>query len=152
MLFEGNSIVSTAIASGGSVNGAFRSITTSALGLGYHTITAEAIGTAGNISPLSGGLTIQVESPPPGQVRLNDAAMLNAHQVAQLGSVTVGAETLTEYGPINANGFTLSNLNRSGFSFISWICGASRSGRCIIVLEGQDKELEASALSSWAWF
>ena len=122
LLLEGNSVVGSGIATPGGT----WTVATGALGLGYHSISAESIDPAGNISPLSGTDTIDVVPPPPGEVTLNDATMIGAGDLAPVGSVsapsgTPYAGTVTEYGgPITADGFTLTDLSRSAYSFISW--------------------------------
>src|SRR5262249_14115076 len=117
LLLDGNSIVGSAIAT---PQGTW-TIATSTLGLGYHTINAESIDQAGNVGPLSTGVTIQVVPPPPGQVTLSDAAMINAHALSVVGSVQdASAGTLTEYGNVSFDGFQLTNKSRSGFSFVTW--------------------------------
>ena len=61
--------------------------------------------------------------PPPGEVTLNDAAMIGAGDLTAVGTVSDQAGSITEYGPIAADGFTLTNLSRADFSFISWSSG-----------------------------
>src|SRR5580658_7236922 len=72
------------------------------------------------MSPLSAGDTIEVVPPPPGEVTLDDATMIGAGDLSVVGTVTVSNESLTEYGAINADGFSLTNLSRTGFAFVSW--------------------------------
>ena len=119
LLLEGNSIIGSGMAT---PQGTW-TIATSALGLGYHSITAEAIDPAGNTSPLSIGDTIEVVPPPPDEVTLNDASMIGADDLASVGTVSDSAGSITEYGPIASDGFTLSNLSRATFSFITWNSG-----------------------------
>ncbi len=119
LLLEGNTVIGTGTATS---NGAW-DIETGPLGLGYDSITAESIDAAGNISPLSGTDTIEVVPPPPGEVTLNDAAMIGAGDLTAVGTVSDQAGSITEYGPIAADGFTLTNLSRADFLFISWSSG-----------------------------
>jgi Tryptophan-rich Synechocystis species C-terminal domain/Cadherin-like/Bacterial Ig-like domain len=122
LLLEGNSIVGSGMVT---PNGTW-TITTSALGLGYHDISAETVDQAGNIGPVSAADTIEVVPPPPGEVTLNDAAMFAAGDLVKVGLVTAPpgtayGGTVTEYGgPITADGFTLTNVSRSAYSFITW--------------------------------
>ena len=122
LLLEGNSVVGSGMAT---PQGTW-TIESGSLSLGYHNIIAELIDPAGNISPLSGGDTIEVIPPPPGEVTLNDAAMIAASDLVPVGSVsapsgTAYSGTVTEYGgPIFADGFTLTNISRSAYSLISW--------------------------------
>jgi len=84
LLIEGNSV----IGSGTAVSSGAWDIETQALGLGYHTVTAELIDAAGNISPISESLTFEVVPPPPGEITLNDAAMVGAQSLITVGTVT----------------------------------------------------------------
>ena len=61
--------------------------------------------------------------PPPGEVTLNDAVMIGASDLKAVGTVSDQAGSITEYGPIAADGFTLTDLSRTGFSFITWSSG-----------------------------
>ena len=116
LLLEGNTIVGTGTADGG---GGW-DIETGALGLGYHNIAAESIDADGNISPVSGADTIEVVPPPPGEVTLNDAAMIGADDLSAMGTISAPTGAATEYGPISVDGFTFTDLNRPSFSFITW--------------------------------
>ena len=62
LLLEGNSIVGSGMATPGGT----WTIETSLLGLGYHSISAESIDPAGNISTLSGADTIEDRAPASG--------------------------------------------------------------------------------------
>jgi hypothetical protein len=116
LLLEGNTIIGSGMAT---PQGTW-TMETGSLGLGYHNITAESVDPAGNMSPLSAGDTIEVVPPPPGEVTLDDATMIGAGDLSVVGTVTVSNESLTEYGAINADGFSLTNLSRTGFAFVSW--------------------------------
>ena len=115
LLLEGNSVIGSGPATGGNW-----AITTGALIPGAHTITAVAVDTAGNKSAASGGVSFQVIPPPAGEVVLNDASMVTAHDLSQTGVVSGQTGTLTEYGPITADGFTLTNVGRASFAFVTW--------------------------------
>jgi hypothetical protein len=117
VLLEGDTVIGTGTAS---ENGSW-DIQTEALDPGYHNVSAEVVDAAGNNSPLSAATTIEVAPSPPGEVTLSDSAMIADGDASVVGTVTGSAnETLTEYGPISSQGFTLTDLSRSAFSFVSW--------------------------------
>jgi len=118
LLLEGNSIVGSGMATPG---GTWTIATSVALTPGYHTISTQAIDPAGNLGPVSAGVTIQVVTPPPGQVTLNDTAMINAHAMSVVGTIHDSyTGVITEYGSASYGGYQLTNQSRSGFSFVTW--------------------------------
>lgn len=118
LLLEGNSIIGSGMATPG---GTWTIAASIPLGLGYHTVSAQSVDQAGNLGPASAGVTIEVETPPAGQVTLNDTTMINAHAMSVIGTVhDSGGGTLTEYGSATFGGYQLTNQSRSGFSFVTW--------------------------------
>jgi len=117
LLLEGSTVIGAGTAT---PQGTWTIQAVSALGLGYHSITAQSVDQAGNISPVSSATEIEVVPPPPDQVTLNDAAMIAAGDLSVAGTVSGQGGTLTEYGPITAEGFSLTDQSRSGFAFVNW--------------------------------
>ncbi|HEX4052940.1 MAG TPA: Ig-like domain-containing protein, partial [Tepidisphaeraceae bacterium] len=120
LLLEGNTIIGT----GAALSNGSWTVEAQSLNAGTHSISAEAIDPAGNISAVSPATVIEIVPPPPGEVTLNDATMIAAGDLSIVSTVTdAGGNTLTEYGSITADGFSLTDTSRSAVSFITWDSG-----------------------------
>ena len=98
---DGTTVLGTTTATGGSW-----SISSSALGQGSHTVTAKATDLAGNVSAVSAGLSVTIDTAAPASVALSASSLVtaNAGSGAAVGTLSATDATAVTYALATGNG------------------------------------------------
>ncbi|QEP42894.1 hypothetical protein D5085_07010 [Ectothiorhodospiraceae bacterium BW-2] len=113
-LYDGTTLVGTAILTATNITNGYVDITSSPLSNGTHTFKSTVTDQAGNISPDSATLSITIDTTPPTISIISDKPSLMAGETATLTFTLSEASTNFATGDISVAGGTLSNFSGSG--------------------------------------